>query len=169
MLVSASGGHRRDFMAGCPLAAAAPVLSCKVQLDRWLAPHLAVRSLFDCCRWTCRVTHSVHFFGLLLGCLLLIRVGRSKSVEAQRVWEVYDERLQFMSRHDAVQLDESLDAGDVSRAWLVSSNAAEAALADAFRFCGGPISDQGFGSWTWRVLCSGLSGLVRHKVRKARR
>ena len=29
MIWSASGGHRRDFMVGCPLAAAA-VLSCKV-------------------------------------------------------------------------------------------------------------------------------------------
>ena len=37
----------------------------------------------------------------------------SKSVEVQRVWGVYDERLQFMSRHDALLLDESLDAGDV--------------------------------------------------------
>ena len=60
----------------------------------------------------------------------------SKSVEVQRVWEVYDERLQFMSRHDAVQLDESLGAGDVFRAWLVWSGAAEAALVDAYLFCG---------------------------------
>ena len=28
-------------------------------------------------------------FGLPLGCLLLMRVGGSKSVEVQRVWEVY--------------------------------------------------------------------------------
>ena len=40
-------------------AAAAAVLSCKVQPDRWIAPHLAVRALFDCCRWTCRVTQPV--------------------------------------------------------------------------------------------------------------
>ena len=32
--------------------------------------------------------------------------GRSKSVEVQRVWEVYDERLQYMSRQDAMRLDE---------------------------------------------------------------
>ena len=44
----------------------------------------------------------------------------SKSVEVQSVWEVYDERVQFLSRQDALQLDESLDAGDVSPAWLVS-------------------------------------------------
>ena len=69
-------GTRRDFMVGCPLAAAA-VLSCAVQLDRWVAPHLAVRTLFDYCRWECWVTQPVQRtpFGLLLGCLLLIRIG----------------------------------------------------------------------------------------------
>ena len=49
----------------------------------------------------------------------------------------------FMSRQGALQLDESLDAGDVSRAWLVWSGAAEAALADAYRFCGGPLPGRG--------------------------
>ena len=62
---------------------------------------------------------SAHIIGLLLGCLRWMRVRGSKSVEVQRVWEVYDERLQFMSRQDALQLDESLEAGDVVRAWLV--------------------------------------------------
>ena len=60
-------------MIGCPLAAAA-VLSNRVQLDRWSAPHLAVRTLFDCCRWTSRVTQPVSRARLLLGCLLLTRV-----------------------------------------------------------------------------------------------
>ena len=56
----ATGGHQRDFMVGCPLAAAAAaVLSCKVQPDRWIAPHLAFWALFDCCWWTCRVTQPV--------------------------------------------------------------------------------------------------------------
>ena len=44
----------------------------------------------------------------------------SKSVEVQRVWEIY-ERLQFMSRQDASLLDESLDRDDVSLAWSVWS------------------------------------------------
>ena len=35
------GGRRRDFMVGCPLAAAA-VLSCRVQPERWIVPHLAL-------------------------------------------------------------------------------------------------------------------------------
>ena len=40
-----AGGHRRDFMVGCPLTVAA-VSSCKVLDDRWIAPHLAVRTFF---------------------------------------------------------------------------------------------------------------------------
>ena len=59
-----AGGHRSDFMVGCPLAAAA-VLSCKVQPGRWIAPHLVVRTLFDCCWWTSQVTQPVlrtHFW-----------------------------------------------------------------------------------------------------------
>ena len=52
----------------------------------------------------------------------------SKSAEVQRVWEIYDDRLQFMSSDDVVALDESLD---VSCAWLVWSFAVEAVLADA--------------------------------------
>ena len=48
-----------------------------------------------------------------------------------------------MSRQDALHLDEFLDADDVSRAWLVWSGAAEVALADAFRFSGGPVPARG--------------------------
>ena len=58
----------------------------------------------------------------------------SKSVEVQRVWEIYDDRLQFMLRQDALLLHESSDAGDVFQAWLVWSGAAETALADASVF-----------------------------------
>ena len=91
----------------------------------------------------------------------------SNSVEVQRVWEVFDERVQFMSGQDALLLDESLAAGDVSRAWLVWSGAAEAALAGACRFSGGPLPSRGL------VLGrrSALFRVVRiggHQVRKAR-
>ena len=134
------GGHRRDFVVGCRLAVAA-VLSCRVQDNRCVAPHFAGRTLFDCCRWTCQVTQSVQRTPLWPASWLpaVDKGGSSKSVEVQRVWEVYDERLQFVSRQDALQLDESLDDGDVSRAWLVCSGAVEAALADAYRFSGGPL------------------------------
>ena len=110
---SASGGHRRDFMVGC-----AAVLSCKVQPDRWIAPHLAVRTLFDCCRWTCRDTQPVQRTPLWPASWLpgVEKGSGSCSVEVRRVWEVSDERLQFVSRQDATWLDASLDADDVSRA-----------------------------------------------------
>ena len=164
----AAGGHRRDFMVGCPLASAA-VLSCKVQPDRWIAPHLAVRTLFDCCRWSCRVTQPVQRTPLWPASWLpAVDKGRgSRSVEVQRIWEVYDECLQYLSRQDAIWLDESLDAGDVSRAWLVWSCAAETALVDAHRFSGGPFPTRGL------VLGreSALFRVVRlggHKVRKTR-
>ena len=129
------------FTVGCPLAAAA-VLSCRVQSEMWITPHLAVRTLFDCCRWTSLVTQPVSRTPLSpASWLTAVDKSRgSKSVEGQRAWEVYDERLQFMSRQDAMQLDESLDAGYVSRAWIVWSFVA---LADAFRFRGGPVPTRG--------------------------
>ena len=131
-------------MIGCPLAVAA-VLSCKVQNDRWIATHLAVRTLFDCCRWTCSVTQVVQCTPLWPASWLpAVDKGRgSKSVEVRRAWEIYDERLQFVSRQDALLLDEALGADDVSKAWLVWSWAAEAALIDAYRFSGGPLRSRG--------------------------
>ena len=53
-----AGGQRWDFMVGCTLAAAA-VSSGVVGPDRWIVPHLAVRTHFECTRWTCRVTQPV--------------------------------------------------------------------------------------------------------------
>ena len=142
---TAAGGHRRDFVLGCPLAAAAAaaaLLSCKVQPDRWIAPHLAVRALFDYGRWETWVTQPVRCTPLWPASSLPVvdKSRGSKSAEVQRVWEVYDERLQFMSRRDASLLDESLGWDDVSLAWSVWSRAAESALADAYRFSGGPSS-----------------------------
>ena len=155
-------------MVGCPHAVAA-VLSCKVQADRWVAPHLAVRALFNCCRWTGRVTQPVQRTPQWPASWLpgIDKRRGSKSVAVQSAWEIYDERLQFMSRQDALQLDESLDAGDVSFAWLVWSGAAEAALADAYHFSGGPLPGRGLvlgrRSASFRVVRLG-----GHKVRKAR-
>ena len=140
----AVGGHRRDFMVGCPLTAAA-LLSCKVQPDRWIAPHLAVRALFDCARWDAWVTQPVRCTPLWPASWLPIvdKTRGSRSAEVQMVWEVYDERLQFMSRRDALLLDESLGLDDVSMAWTVWSRAAESALADAYQFSGGPLPPRG--------------------------
>ena len=121
--------------------AAAAILSCKVQLDRWIASHLAIRALFDCGRWESWVTQPVLCTPLWPASWLpaIDKSRGSKSVEVQRVWEIYDERLQFMSCRDASLLDESLGRDDVFMAWAVWSRAAESALADAFRFSGGPL------------------------------
>ena len=40
--------------------AVAAVTSCVVEPDRWIVPHLAVRTHFKCTKWTCRVTQPVH-------------------------------------------------------------------------------------------------------------
>ena len=95
------GGTRRDFMIGCPLTTAA-VLSCTVQPGRWIAPHLTVRTLFDYSRWSYRVTQPVRFSPLWPASWLpaVDKSRSSKSVEVRRVWEIYDDRLQFMSRQD---------------------------------------------------------------------
>ena len=138
------GGHRRDFMVGCPLVAAA-VHSCSVQQDRWVVPHLAVRASFLYSSWTVRVSQPVKRTPLWPASWLpaLDKTRGSKSVEVQRVWEIYDERLQFVSRRDALLLDESLGSDDVSMAWTVWSRAAEAALADTYQFSGGPLPSRG--------------------------
>ena len=114
-----AGGHRRDFMVACPLAVAA-VSSCKVLKDRWIAPHLAVRIYLIVVGGLVLLLRlfSVLPFGLLLGYLQLIRVGVPSLLRFGGFWEVYDERLQFMSCRDALLLDASL-ADDVSQAWAV--------------------------------------------------
>ena len=55
----------------------------------------------------------------------------------------YYDRLQFMTRDDALGSYEALGDGDVSHAWSIWSSAAEAALADAHQFSGGPVPDWG--------------------------
>ena len=88
----AAGGRRRDFKVGCPLVAAA-VASCTVQQDRWVVPHLAVRALFDCVRWTCQVTQPLRPTLLCLASWLpaLDKSRGCKSAEVQRVREIYDD------------------------------------------------------------------------------
>ena len=94
-----TGGSRMDFFVGCPLAAAA-LLTCSVSSCRWLQPHFAVSATFDCDRWSCRVTQPIRCTPLWPGSWLpaFDKSRGSKSVEVQRVWEVYDDRLRFMSR-----------------------------------------------------------------------
>ena len=72
-----------------------------------------------------------------------------------------------MSQLDALLLDASLASGDVSQAWSVWSGAVESALADAYRFSGGPLPSRGLvlgrGCASFRIVKLG-----GHKIRKAR-
>ena len=92
----------------------------------------------------------------------------SKASEVQRVWDICDDRLQFMSRDDALNLDGSLANGDVSLASMIWSSAVEAALADAYRFAGGPVPDSGL-VLGWGVFRSRTVRLGGPKVRRPRR
>ena len=57
--------------------------------------------------------------------------------------EIYDERLQLIDVGDVFRLDDALEGGDISQAWLVWSHAAEAALVDAYRLAGRPEPERG--------------------------
>ena len=63
-----------------------------------------------------------------------------------------------MSRDDALSLDGASDNGDVSLAWMVWTSAVEAALADDYRFAGGPVPDRGLvlGRGVFREVFFGL-------------
>ena len=162
-------GSRRDFMVGCPRVAAA-VSGCEVMRDRWVVPRFAVRTCFDYSRWLARVSLPDQRSPLWLASWLPVpeKSRWSKAAELQRVWDVFDDRLQFMSWDDALNLDDSLANGDVSLAWMIWSSAVEAALADAYRFAGGPVPDSGFvlGRGVFRSRSVRLGG---PKVRRARR
>ena len=54
--LGSSIGSRRDFMVGCPRAAAAAVSGCEVWVDRWVVLHFAVRTSFDYSRWLASVS-----------------------------------------------------------------------------------------------------------------
>ena len=122
-------GDRRDFQIGCPLCAAA-VQSCSVLAERWIQLHLAVRSWFGAKMWTAKVTQPVRFTPLWPASWIsaVDKSSDSKSAEVRSVWEIFDERLQLIDAGDVFRLDEALQDGDISQAWLVWSNAAEAAL-----------------------------------------
>ena len=80
-----------------------------------------------------------------------------------RVWEVYDDWLQYMTRSDVLSLDEALWKDEVSCAWVIWSGAAENAFADACQLAGGPVPIRGLvlgrGSARFREVRSGMEGM----------
>ena len=136
-----NGGHRRDFMVGCPLAAAA--LSCRVQPDRWIAPHLAVQDSFSTAAG--RLVGKLSLcnappFCLPLGCLLSITIG----VPSRLMFKGFGRFMMnaCLSRMLCVWMS-LLMLVMFPVLGFVWSGAAETALAGAYRFCGGPIPSRG--------------------------
>ena len=73
-------------MVGCTHAAAA-VSTCRFVPGRWITSHLAVRTHFDCGRWTCLVTQPAQRTALWFASWLAA-VDKSRgprSAEVQRV------------------------------------------------------------------------------------
>ena len=80
-------------------------------------------------------------FGLPPGCLCILKVVGLSLRRFRGLGLFMTIGCSFMTRADAIGLDEALGDGDVSHAWSIWSSAAEAALADAYRFSGGPVPD----------------------------
>ena len=82
-----AGGSQRDFMRGC-LRADVAVAGCMVREDRWILPHLAVRTHFQYSRWVSIVSQPVQRTPLWPASWLpvLDESRGSESSEVQRVW-----------------------------------------------------------------------------------
>ena len=143
-------------------------LSCKVQPDRWIAPHLAVRALFDYGRWDSWVTQPVRCtpFGLLLGYLLLIRLGVLSLLRFKAFGRFMMSGFSLCLVAMLLCLM-SLLVWMMSLAWSVWSRAAESALADAFQFSGGPLPSRGLVLGRGAALFRKVQ-LGGHWVRRAR-
>ena len=140
----ATGGHRRDlwlvallllllfFFVGFSLIGGLLLTLRSVLFLTVVGGSLGLRSLF-----------SAPPFGVPLGCLLLTRVVVPSLLRFKGIGRFMMSVSNLCLARNALQLDESLDAGDVSRAWLVWSGAAEVALVDACHFSGGPLPGKG--------------------------
>ena len=120
-------------MVGCPLCAAA-IQSCEVVADRWVQPHLAVRSWFPTERWTIHVTQPAQVTLLWPACWLpkVDKSRESNPAEVHRAWETDDDRLEVVNAQDVLNMNAASDCGDVSDAWVTWSVAPESALVDAY-------------------------------------
>ena len=150
------GGTRRDFVLGCPLAAAA-LGGCWVDGCCWIQPHLSVCASFVAARWSGKVIQPVRVSPLWPASWVSVvdKTRTSRSAEVRDIWEIYDKCLEFLPIGSAVAIDDALAGRDVHLAWTVWSTAAENAQACAFGMEGGPVPSNGLvlglGSALFRV------------------
>ena len=104
-----------DSACGRRSHAAAAVVNCNVDQERWIQQHLVA---VDKSMW-------------------------SKAVEVQRVWDIHGEKLQFMAVPHVRAFESALQGRDVCAAEVIWSLAVEGALAEAFWLAGGPVPSNG--------------------------
>ena len=159
------GGTRRDFLLGCPLAAAA-LGGCWVDGCRWIQPHFSVCASFLASRWSAKV---VQFSPLwpAFWVSAVDKIKTSRSAEGRDIWEIYDKSLEFIPAGHALAINDALAGTDVHLAWAVWSTAAESALVCAFGMASGPMPPNGLvlgrGSALLRV-----SNIGGNRVRRMR-
>ena len=165
---SCSGGSRRDFVLGCPLAAAA-LAGCWVDCNRWTQPHFAVRVSFLASRWSVKVRRPVPLvpFWPASWVAVVDKTRSSKSAEVRGIWEVYDKAFEFITVDHAVAIRDALADGNVTAAWTAWSHAAEHVLLHAFFLAGGPVPPGGLVTGRGSALLSD-GAIGRKRVRKLR-
>ena len=133
-------GSGRDFVLAGSIAMAATT-PCRVLPDRWFVPHFAVYAEFSLSLHGMPLSielGSVHSCGQLVGLIGLIAPGRSPSHAVQNIWDVYIQEVGFVSREVREQLFTACNSPDVDASWLLWNREAEASLARAYLFAGGP-------------------------------
>ena len=113
--------------------------------DRWVQPHLAVRTWFAAEKQTPKVTQPCRFTPLWPpSCFHSADKSRdSRSAEVRRIWRFMMNAFGQVTTEDVWRIDDALGSGDVSGAWVAWSTAVESAPVDAF--CGGwACSGEGF-------------------------
>ena len=116
--LASSGGTRRDFILGCPLAAAA-LGCCGVDPSRWVQPHFAVRTDFQGSRWSAKVKQPCRVTPLWPASRVsaVDKSRSSRSTEVRDIWDIYDHVLQFIPGDEASAIDEALAGGSPHLAW----------------------------------------------------
>ena len=82
-----TGGTRRDFIIGCPLAASA-LSWCRVLGERWVLPHHALRASFGLGAWTSRSRQVALYSALQLASWVFFFFDKTRSSKSAAVRRV---------------------------------------------------------------------------------
>ena len=127
-------GSRREFVLACPIAMAATT-ACRVLPDRWFIPHFSVYAEFSLSAWDATVDRARVYSpcGQLVGLIALI------AHVVQNIWDVYIQEVRSVPREVREKLFTTCNSPDVDASCLSWSREAEASLARAYLYAGGPL------------------------------